>query len=359
VKTATVQVHTQSDTLTQSIRGEGVLPRIEVLAELVDFGEVPVGALKDTVVTAVVRNSGSGTLTVSDVGQLGPDMAQFSVLSGGGAFVLGPGESRSMQLRFAPAAPGRTSGRLGVYHDGVGSPAEVHLFGNGKALEGMATLGLDTIRAAAGDLVEIPVYLRGQQDLLLTGATGFFAELRFNATLLSPTGATPPGSIVDGDRIISLDNLPVQPDAGGALARLSFIAALGDAEGTPLHLENSFAVGGNVTVAEIPGYFLLTDICREGGVRLFHQSGVATLRQNRPNPFNATTIIEYEVVENGPTRLHVMDILGRTVAVLVDGLVEAGRYSVTFDATALSSGTYLYVLQTPTKRLHKLMEVVK
>ena len=203
------------------------------------------------------------------------------------------------------------------------------------------------------------MYLRGQQNLALTGATGFFADLRFNATLLSPTGATPQGRILNGERSISLDNIPVQPDARGILARYSFIAMLGDAEGTPLHLENAFAVGGNVAVAEIPGYFLLTDICREGGTRLFHQSGAAGLRQNRPNPFNATTVIEYEVVENGPTRLHVMDLLGRTAAVLVEGTVEAGRYTVAFDASALSSGTYLYVLQTPTQRFHKLMEVAK
>ncbi len=359
VKTATVQVHTQIDTLTQSIRGEGVLPGIEVLADLVDFGAVLVGAMKDTVVTAVVRNSGVGTLAISDVGQLGPDMTQFSVLSGGGAFALNPGDSHTMQLRFAPTAPGRTSGRLGLYHDGVGSPAEVHLFGEGLALAGMATLGLDTIRAAAGELVEIPVYLRSQQDLALTGATGFYADLRFNSTLLSPTGATPQGSIVGGERIIQLDNFSVRPDAGGVLARYSFIAMLGDAEGTPLHLENSFAVGGKVTTAEIPGYFLLTDVCREGGVRLFYESGVAGLRQNRPNPFNATTIIEYEVIENGPTRLYVMDLLGRTVAVLVDGTLDAGRYSVAFDASAISSGTYLYILQTPTQRFHKLMDVVK
>jgi hypothetical protein len=186
LKTATIFVHTQIDTLTQSIRGEGVLPGIEVLTDLVDFGAVLVGAMRDTVVTAVVRNSGIGTLAISDVGQLGPDMTQFSVLSGGGAFALNPGDSHTMQLRFAPTAPGRTSGRLGLYHDGVGSPAEVHLFGEGLALAGMATLGLDTIRAAAGELVEIPVYLRSQQDLVLTGATGFFADLRFNSTLLSP-----------------------------------------------------------------------------------------------------------------------------------------------------------------------------
>ncbi len=359
IKNANIVVHTQIDTLITSIRGEGVLPRIEILVDLVDFGVVKVGAIKDTAIAAVIRNTGSGSLVVSGTVQLGPDTAQFSVLSGVGGFSLGPGESRAMELRFAPTTPGRTSGRLGIYYNGVGSPAVIHLFGEGKGVQGMATLGIDTIKARAGDLVEIPMYLRNQQDLAVTGATGFYTELRFNASLLSPFGATPKGVEINGDYTIILDNLPLQPDADGVLTRLQFIAMLGNADGTPLHLENSFALGGNVAMTEIPGYFLLTDICREGGTRLFFETGQINLRQNRPNPFNASTVIEYEVIENGRTRLYVMDFLGRTVSVLVNGILEKGRYSVVFDASDLPSGTYFYVLQTPTERLIKLMEIMK
>ncbi len=83
------------------------------------------------------------------------------------------------------------------------------------------------------------------------------------------------------------------------------------------------------------------------------------MRFAQNNNVTATTIIEYEVFEHGPTWLHVMDILGRSVAELVDGVVEASRYSIPFEASAISSGTYLYVLPTPTQRFHKLMEVAK
>jgi hypothetical protein len=358
MKTATIVVHTQIDTLMQAIRGEGVLPQVEVLADLVDFGTVPVGATKDTIVTAVLRNSGSGTLAISGVEQLGPDMTQFSVLSGGGTFMLGAGETRTMHLRFAPTAPGRSSGRLGLYHDGVGSPTEVHLFGEGEPWKPWRRSAWIRYAPARATWWRFPCTCASSRTWRSAAQRAFLRNCA-STRRCSRRRATPQGWLADGERIITLDNLPVQADAGGAIARLSFIAMLGDVEGTPLHLENAFAVGGNVTVAEIPGYFLLIDLCHEGGTRLFHESGVATLRQNHPNPFNAATVIEYEVIENGPTRLHVMDILGRTVAVLVDGILEAGRYSVTFDASAISSGTYLYVLQTPTKRFHKLMEVVK
>jgi hypothetical protein len=225
--------------------------------------------------------------------------------------------------------------------------------------QAMATLAVDTITARAGDIVEIPVYLRENQGLSLSGATGFSAELRFHATLLAPVGATPKGTIDNGERTIHINNIPLLPDTDGVLIRLQFIAMLGNAGGTQLHIEKSFAHGGDVVVTEIPGYFLLSDICHEGGTRLFFETGNIALQQNRPNPFNASTVIDYEVIENGQTRLYVMDMMGRTVAVLVDGIVEAGHYSVLFDASALPSGSYLYVLQTPSERLLKLMEVAK
>ena len=70
------------------------------------------------------------------------------------------------------------------------------------------------------------------------------------------------------------------------------------------------------------------------------------LKGNYPNPFNPTTNIQYSVPSNADVRLAVFDMLGREVAVLVNGVRTAGNYSVNFDATNLSSGMYLYRLQS-------------
>lgn len=69
------------------------------------------------------------------------------------------------------------------------------------------------------------------------------------------------------------------------------------------------------------------------------------LHKNYPNPFNPVTVIRYQLPVNSEVRLEVFDILGRRVAVLVDGLVEAGTHEVSFDASTLASGVYLYRLQ--------------
>lgn len=69
------------------------------------------------------------------------------------------------------------------------------------------------------------------------------------------------------------------------------------------------------------------------------------LAQNYPNPFNPSTVLRYQLPENNMVRLEVFDLLGRKVSILVNERQSAGHYSVTFDASHLASGFYIYRLQ--------------
>jgi hypothetical protein len=70
------------------------------------------------------------------------------------------------------------------------------------------------------------------------------------------------------------------------------------------------------------------------------------LSQNFPNPFNPSTLIRYQLAGAGSVKLTVYDVLGREVATLVDGTQQQGAHEARFDAGGLSSGVYLYRLQT-------------
>jgi hypothetical protein len=65
------------------------------------------------------------------------------------------------------------------------------------------------------------------------------------------------------------------------------------------------------------------------------------LEQNFPNPFNPSTTIRFRLPHPGHVLLRVYDSLGRLVATLVNGEVEAGVGSAVWDASALPSGVYI------------------
>lgn len=72
----------------------------------------------------------------------------------------------------------------------------------------------------------------------------------------------------------------------------------------------------------------------------------ARLAPAYPNPFATATVLAYELAAPGPVRLAVYDLLGREVALLLDGTASAGRHETTFDARALPSGVYVALLRT-------------
>lgn len=66
------------------------------------------------------------------------------------------------------------------------------------------------------------------------------------------------------------------------------------------------------------------------------------LEQNYPNPFNPKTIIRFDILKTSDVKITIYDITGREVERLVQQKLNAGKYSVDFDAGNLSSGVYFY-----------------
>lgn len=100
-----------------------------------------------------------------------------------------------------------------------------------------------------------------------------------------------------------------------------------------------------------------------GGVRtpVASQTRVqqATLGLAAPNPSRGRVRIGYELNAPGAVRLVVYDVMGREVAVLVDGMRPAGSHNATWDASGLSAGVYVYQLEVAGAAHTRTMTVLR
>jgi len=69
------------------------------------------------------------------------------------------------------------------------------------------------------------------------------------------------------------------------------------------------------------------------------------LDQNYPNPFNPSTKIIYSIAVDSKVKLTVYNLLGETIATLVNATVAAGNQEVTYNGSNLNSGIYFYKLE--------------
>lgn len=67
---------------------------------------------------------------------------------------------------------------------------------------------------------------------------------------------------------------------------------------------------------------------------------------NYPNPFNAETVISYQISAASNVEINIYNLLGQKITTLVSKMQQAGSYKVKWDAGAMASGVYLYKIQT-------------
>ena len=83
------------------------------------------------------------------------------------------------------------------------------------------------------------------------------------------------------------------------------------------------------------------------------------VNQNFPNPFNPSTTISYGLPAENVVRVRVYNLLGQLVATLFEGRQAAGVHTISFDASRLPSGVYVYTVQSGGLEITKQMVLLK
>lgn len=298
---------------------------------VLDFGQVRVGGSK--FINTLIFNPGPGIMNISNMVVTGRDGAQF-VAAGQGSNALPAGQSKTVSITFSPRSSGLKSGVLNIAHD-KGSPLTVALSGKGEA----NPLRVDpTALSFANTEVGTPV----TKTLRLVNSGNSILSVKLetsgvdrNLFRLSRTPIQIRALNEAQVRVIFDPKTPgtkratliISPVSGNAFSRIE------------VSLSGSAVAARGLSEA-------MVDLAKVVGA----QAQQPSLGKNYPNPFNAQTLIPYQLAAPGWVKLAVYDMLGQRVRTLVEGTQEAGNCQVTWDSrselgNAVASGIYFIRLE--------------
>jgi hypothetical protein len=353
---AEIVIVTQAETLIRTIRGESIRPKLEIVTDLLDFGQIEVG--NDTTITdaVLIKNISNSEVTIDNVVQLGPDKNQFYIINGGGSFTLAPKEFRKMTLMFKPIFGGRTSGQLGFEYSGTGSPAVARLYG--KGIGGVVYVTNDS--AYAGESRTLSLAMSNvKPEGIAAIANSFEAKIRFQRTILSPE-KMPDWNIINDSIYVNLKGV-----IGNTLelAPIHLIAGLGNVEETAIDVVEMYLIDKNGNKIEYDfekqsGNFRLLGICDEGGTRLLNPDNVEPLMAISPNPSDGNVNIVLNLIEDGATTLRIYNSIGDIVFEKNIDLFT-GQMEIVLESSELCNGLYFVSLQTPTIKKSEQLMILK
>ena len=125
-----------------------------------------------------------------------------------------------------------------------------------------------------------------------------------------------------------------------------------------------FALGSDGNEVAYGSWWIVDDLTFEGNVSSVDLVDATnpsefSLHQNYPNPFNPSTNINFSVPEESFVTLKVYNVQGKEIADLVNENLSTGNYNVNWDASALPSGVYVYMLRAKDIYLSRKMILMK
>jgi WD40 repeat protein len=349
------------------LRGIAQSPTVSLVQKYVDFEEVEIGDFKDVSTKLILKNNTANDINIDSLFISVPNTRNFR-LTNVQSRIIKPTEGVEISLRFNPLENGLQNSTAFFEYDGNNSPLKIPMVGIGTGSRpDTALIKIYDISGNPGDIINMPIELEIQSENPIDiDFKGFKTSLKFNPTMLEPLSGFVKSQIDENTRIIDLDlNIPteklnqLQNNKKVVVGNIQFKVGLGNDTTTTLEFVNTTPIGNTKVVVNLSSAkFRLNNYCKEGEViRLFDGRGRISLQQNTPNPATDNTIINFDVLEKGITSLKVIDATGKVVLNVFEQSLSAGRHSLNLSVKSLPTGSYWYVLTTPTQELIRRMEV--
>ncbi|MBS1536892.1 MAG: choice-of-anchor D domain-containing protein [Bacteroidetes bacterium] len=360
--------------------GRVIVQKTEItIIDTVNFDSVRVLDCADRTIT--VKNTGDVPVVVDSLPGLGKDMSIVGSVPPSNQ-PLNVGDSIVFTVRFCPSrelpAPPQLKARSIVPCTVFDSTS---VAGMGYAPD--VPMGLafsknfifpDSLAGTLGDTVTIPVFIEKDFSATYKGTTywlkamNFDVNINYNARMLKFLSASSPIT----------QNLGVAPTLGsvqlnytnmddvkaGEIASLKFLVTVPDTLISPMRVvASNFHTDSLQFIDIIPlagrSPFIASGKCTI--TTLKYSTANPSLSQNRPNPFNNSTSIEFTTQETTPVTLKVYSMTGSLVRTVLDGsqTLIGGTYSIDLSAEELNAGVYYYVLQAGLFFDSRTMTVVK
>ncbi|HVK37362.1 MAG TPA: VWA domain-containing protein [Candidatus Kapabacteria bacterium] len=293
----------------------------------IPLGTIIAGEQFDTVLTDLVRNSGTAKLTVQELVPYWPRTIDIAVLSPYLIPVKTPrdtvpiGEALPVEVRVEPRAAGAYTG---VFY--VAAYKLLRYVSRGTAVDRPLAPQVDLVDFGAVDVndrldTSIAVALRNVSPSRLQ--LGRARIIGPDTSQFELTLGPPPGPLnVSGNLPLSIGLRPKR--AGRVSSRIAFEY---DGPGSPAIIQVAADITG-VLGAPADGF----------------DAAVHQVVSIAPNPASMRVDVTIDVPHAGVVRMRVVDPLGRDALPMIERRLSAGRHSISIDAAELASGSYFITL---------------
>jgi hypothetical protein len=199
-----------------AVSGSGVQPALSITPSTASFGSVTAGSPASQ--TIQLQNSGTGTLTVTQIGVTGSGFTLGTLTL---PMTLSSGQTSNFNVQFNPATAGAVTGSVSVVSNAPNSPANLALSGTGVAATQKLTVSTTSIafgNVSPGSSATQSVTLTNSGNSTVT-----VSQISEIGSGFSLTGASAPVTLVSGQKMTF--DVVFSPRASGSVSGSVVVAS--------------------------------------------------------------------------------------------------------------------------------------